>query len=230
MPAGSEDAIDRDADFAAPERGSQAFDRRRNDGQDGERGDERIEQPQPSERAAEPLESVSDQAAENDVAAGRADGDNSGNRRRRRRRRRRRGGAPSDGPDAGDAHGQGQPAPPPQREPRHSHREQRRRGHGGRQGNSPRDVDVVPRYRDRRGKVDVIEPAALDLSAFDVELDPKRVPTFGTIVEGKGRPKRKSPRVPDDGVDTYKPPPPPGSDGPGAPPPPPPNDPVFGDW
>jgi hypothetical protein len=48
----------------------------------------------------------------------------------------------------------------------------------------------VPRYRDRRGKVDVIEPAALDLSAFDVELDPKRVPTFGSIVEGKGRPKR----------------------------------------
>jgi hypothetical protein len=97
----------------------------------------------------------------------------------------------------------------------------------------PRDVDVVPRYRDRRGKVDVIEPAPLDLSAFDVELDPKRVPTFGSIVEGQGRPKRRGPRVPQDGVDDYKPPPPPGSDtGPSAPPPPPPSDDpdTFGDW
>ena len=31
------------------------------------------------------------------------------------------------------------------------------------------------------GKVEVIEPVSLDLSAFDVELDPKRVPTFGSI-------------------------------------------------
>ena len=76
----------------------------------------------------------------------------------------------------------------------------------------------------------MIEPAALDLSAFDVELDPKRVPTFGSIVEGKGRPKRKGPRVPDD-VDDYRPPPPPGSDAP-PPPPPPSNDApdTFGDW
>jgi hypothetical protein len=88
----------------------------------------------------------------------------------------------------------------------------------------------VPRYRDRRGKIDVIEPAALDLTAFDVELDPKRVPTFGSIVEGKGRPKKRAPRVPED---DYRPPPPPGSDsGPSAPPPPPPNDSpdTFGDW
>jgi len=79
----------------------------------------------------------------------------------------------------------------------------------------------------------VIEPAALDLSAFDVELDPKRVPTFGSIVEGKGRPKRRGPRVPDERLDDYKPPPPPGSDSPGAPPPPPPVDDTpdtFGDW
>ena len=91
----------------------------------------------------------------------------------------------------------------------------------------------MPRYRDRRGKIDVIEPAPLDLSAFDVELDPKRVPTFGSIVEGKGRPKKRSPRVPEDGVDDYRPPPPPGSDaGPSAPPPPPPTDTpdTFGDW
>jgi hypothetical protein len=95
-------------------------------------------------------------------------------------------------------------------------------------------VDVVPRHRDRRGKVEVIEPPPLDLSAFDVELDPKRVPTFGSIVEGKGRPKQRTPRVPEDGNDSYRPPPPPGSDlGPGAPPPPPPSDDTpdtFGDW
>jgi len=93
------------------------------------------------------------------------------------------------------------------------------------------DVGVVPRYRDRRGKVEVIEPIAQDLSAFDVELDPKRVPTFGSIVEGKGRPKRKGPRVSDKG-DDYRPPPPPGTDGsPSAPPPPPPaDDDTFGDW
>jgi hypothetical protein len=93
-------------------------------------------------------------------------------------------------------------------------------------------VDVVPRHVDRRGKVDVIEPPPLDLSAFDVELDPHRVPTFGSIVEGKGRPKRRGPRLPDG--DEYRPPPPPGGlDGPDAPPPPPPsrNEPdTFGDW
>ena len=110
----------------------------------------------------------------------------------------------------------------------------------GKRGNKParisgaRDVDVVPRYRDRRGKVEVIEPAALDLSAFDVELDPKRVPTFGSIVEGKGRPKRRSPRIMDGDNDGYRPPPPPGSDGirPDSPPPPPPSDgpDTFGDW
>jgi hypothetical protein len=91
----------------------------------------------------------------------------------------------------------------------------------------------VPRYRDRRGKIHVIEPAPLDLSAFDVELDPKRVPTFGSIVEGRGRPKKRPPRIPEDGVDDYRPPPPPGGDsGGGAPPPPRPVDTpdTFGDW
>ena len=93
------------------------------------------------------------------------------------------------------------------------------------------DVGVVPRSRDRRGKVEVIEPVAQDLSAFDVELDPKRVPTFGSIVEGKGRPKRRGPRIADKGEE-YRPPPPPGSDGaPSAPPPPPrSDDDTFGDW
>ena len=78
---------------------------------------------------------------------------------------------------------------------------------------------------------EVIEPIAQDLAAFDVELDPKRVPTFGSIDEGKGRPKRKGPRVSDKG-DDYRPPPPPGTgSSPSAPPPPPPaDDDTFGDW
>ncbi|MFK7740043.1 MAG: polynucleotide adenylyltransferase PcnB [Planctomycetota bacterium] len=118
----------------------------------------------------------------------------------------------------------------------------RGRGGGGRKKQSSggqRDVDVVPRYRDRRGKVEVIEPVNLDLSAFDVELDPKRVPTFGSIVEGKSRPKRRGPRMADREGDDYRPPPPPGGGGgdtpgkDGTPPPPPPSsgdDDTFGDW
>jgi hypothetical protein len=91
----------------------------------------------------------------------------------------------------------------------------------------------VPRHQDRRGKVEILEPAPLDLTAFDVELDPKRVPTFGSIVEGGNRPKKRGPRVPEDGIDDYRPPPPPGSDAPPGPPPPvsdqdSPD--TFGDW
>ncbi|MEC7583836.1 MAG: polynucleotide adenylyltransferase PcnB [Planctomycetota bacterium] len=89
------------------------------------------------------------------------------------------------------------------------------------------DVDVVPRYRDRRGKVEVIEPEPMDVSAFNVELDPKRVPTFGSIVEGKRPSKRRSPRLPDKGKDDYKPPPPPAKNGPDTPPP---DTDSFGDW
>jgi len=164
-----------------------------------------------------------------------------GHHRRRRRRRGRgrnregRGDGQQQPPqyppqhrDGGnrDQHRDPQVRGPQHGERRHDRRDQRRRGHG-----SPRDVDVVPRYRDRRGKVEVIEPAALDLSAFDVELDPKRVPTFGSIVEGKDRPKKRPPRLPDT-TDDYKPPPPPGSDkGPASPPPPPSDSPdTFGDW
>lgn len=105
--------------------------------------------------------------------------------------------------------------------------------HGQRDRKAPRDVAVVPRHHDRRGKVEVLEPTPLDLSAFDVELDPKRVPTFGSIVEGGNRPKKRSPRVPEDGIDDYRPPPPPGSDAPPVPPPPPSGDDspdTFGDW
>ncbi|MGE3174873.1 MAG: polynucleotide adenylyltransferase PcnB [Planctomycetota bacterium] len=105
----------------------------------------------------------------------------------------------------------------------------KKRGRDRRDHPGGRDVDVVPRGRDRRGKVEVLEPKQLDLSAFDIELDPKRVPTFGSIVEGKSRPKRRGPRLPDEGRDDYKPPPPPGGDGPDDAPPPPPDD-TFGDW
>lgn len=114
-------------------------------------------------------------------------------------------------------------------------RRDRRKGRGRRDG-APRDVDVVPRGVDRRGKVDVIEPPPLDLTAFDIELDPKRVPTFGSIVEGKNRPKRRPPRLPDEGRDDYKPPPPPGQDDDPVNAPPPPADDApsggdtFGDW
>ncbi len=148
----------------------------------------------------------------------------------------RGGGQRGGGQRGGGQHGGGQHGEQRgERDDRGGRRRKRRHDRNGNHGQGqPRDVDVVPRYRDRRGKVDVIEPAALDLSAFDVELDPKRVPTFGSIVEGKNRPKRRSPRVPEDGVDDYRPPPPPGSDqGPGAPPPPPPRDApddTFGDW
>lgn len=80
----------------------------------------------------------------------------------------------------------------------------------------------------RAKKVRTIEPEAVDVSAFDVELDPKRVPTFGALVEGQGkRRRRKPPQI--DESDDYKPPPPRNPEPPLVPPPPPDDD-VFGDW
>ncbi len=133
----------------------------------------------------------------------------------------------------GQQHGQRQGD---RREGQHGDRKGRRDRRRGRRDGAPRDVDVVPRGVDRRGKVDVIEPQQLDLTAFDIELDPKRVPTFGSIVEGKGRPKKRAPRMPDEGRDDYRPPPPPGQgDDPSNAPPPPVDDAptggdTFGDW
>ncbi len=193
-----------------------------------------------------------DDDADDDSAAADADGDEPRRRRRRRRRGRRKGSdddretdagsQAEDQTDASDPDGDDGPRrtrgkkakrsrkkarEPEDKNGKKKRRDRRERRRGG------RDVDVVPRSRDRRGKVEVIEPAPMDLTAFDVELDPKRVPTFGTIVEGKGRPKRRAPRVREDGVDDYKPPPPPGS-GPSAPPPPdqgkPDDSDTFGDW
>jgi poly(A) polymerase len=77
------------------------------------------------------------------------------------------------------------------------------------------------------GRVETIEPEPPDLSTFEVELDPRRVPTFGSIVEGQNGKKRRRARVPSDSEgDDYKPPPPPvpGSE------PPAPDDDTFGDW
>jgi poly(A) polymerase len=83
----------------------------------------------------------------------------------------------------------------------------------------------------KQDEVKTLEPEPMDLSAFDVELDPKRVPTFTSIVEGEEQAdkKRRRPRLPKDDDDTYKPPPPPGTDQ-EHPPAPPADDDVFGDW
>lgn len=93
------------------------------------------------------------------------------------------------------------------------------------------DVQKAPHHS---RKVDTIEPVAVDLSAFDVELDPRRVPTFGSIVEGDTKKKKKKRRggrhgIVDSDLDDYRPPPP-SSDGGDAPPPPPPASDTFGDW
>ena len=85
----------------------------------------------------------------------------------------------------------------------------------------------------RRDKVETIEPEAYDLSAFDVELDPRRVPTFGVIVEGdtKKKKRREVPKTPPAGEEEdYRPPPPPGGEPTPPPPPPAGNDDEFGDW
>ena len=79
----------------------------------------------------------------------------------------------------------------------------------------------------------MLEPPPLDLSAFDKELDPKHVPSFGSIVEGQRKKRPRPPRHGTEAMDDYRPPPPPGTPGaPDAPPPPPPREPddEFGDW
>ena len=175
------------------------------------------------------------------------DDDEDGGQRRKRRRRGRRGrgrGRAKDDSDqradatdeASDERDSSKQADRPERSRREGRKGESRRDRKKRskksRGGVRSDVGVVPRYRDRRGKVEVIEPVAQDLSAFDVELDPKRVPTFGSIVEGQKRPKRRGPRLTNKGGDDYRPPPPPGTDAaPTAPPPPPSNDDdTFGDW
>ncbi|MEC8253329.1 MAG: hypothetical protein VX044_08960, partial [Planctomycetota bacterium] len=173
-------------------------------------------------------------------------------KRRRRRGRRGRGRSKDGGDDEADESSAGDATDGKGERPRRGRSKERQKD-GAKDGRSRRDgkrgeqrkkrakksrggvrsdVGVVPRHRDRRGKVEVIEPVAQDLSAFDVELDPKRVPTFGSIVEGKPRPKRRGPRLTNKSTDDYRPPPPPGSDAPPSSPPPAPrsDDDTFGDW
>lgn len=85
--------------------------------------------------------------------------------------------------------------------------------------------------RKRAEQVEAIEPTPVDVSAFDVELDPRRVPTFGTIVDAEKKKPRRAGPVPGASDDNYRPPPPPGGDAPPLPPPPGPAERgPFGDW
>jgi poly(A) polymerase len=230
--AETEDA-DPDEDADAPRK------RRRRRGR-GRRGGERSENDQPTvldqeasaEKRSEPTEEADREAVEDEQG---------GRKVKRRRRRRRRKGDREAGESAGDGEPSGKPSadkkPAGDREARGKKKRKKRERPGddrrrkGRDRPGGRDVDVVPRRFDRRGKVEVLEPAPLDLSAFDVELDPKRVPTFGSIVEGRGKPKKRGPRIPAEDRDAYRPPPPPGSEPDGPPPPPPADDSdSFGDW
>ncbi|GAB4143634.1 MAG: hypothetical protein Fur0037_11320 [Planctomycetota bacterium] len=169
-----------------------------------------------------------DDRAEPPPAEGARRPDSGGEERKDRKRRRRRGKKQKE---------QDSPAPaaesPPQGAPDRRKR-RRNKGFGDRPSRDraarerARDVGVVPRRQDRRGKVEVIEPARIDLSAFDAELDPKHVLTFGSIVEGGRKKKQRPARAARDGMDDYRPPPPPGQDLDPLPPPREPDE--FGDW
>ncbi len=147
--------------------------------------------------------------------------------RRERRRKKKRSGGRDEQPASVEA------AKPSSKKHRREgsrdegRRERKKKRSGG--GALPeRARDFGPR------KIRDIEPETIDLSAFDVELDPRRVPTFGTIVEGEDSKKKNKRRAPTSAEDDYRPPPPPGSGGGDFAPPPPPssaptND-TFGDW
>ncbi len=147
--------------------------------------------------------------------------------RQERRRKKKRGGGRDEQPTAAESARQA-----PQKHRRESARDENRRDRKKKRGGGgalpERARDFGPR------KVRDIEPETIDLSAFDVELDPRRVPTFGTIVEGEDSKKKNKRRAPTSADDDYRPPPPPGSDGGDfAPPPPPssaPTSDTFGDW
>lgn len=139
--------------------------------------------------------------------------------------------------DAVQAEGQA-PQRPPQRpperhEPRRHERDARgkqpsrdegrrgRRRDRGKRGGREQEHRGGAHPRDRRGgKVDVIEPELVDRTAFEVELDPTRAPTFGAGVENQTRKKSPIRRVLlEEDKDPYKPPPPPDLNPSGAPPP-----------
>jgi poly(A) polymerase len=158
-----------------------------------------------------------------------------GRKRRRRRRRRRRGGGSEgerhDGEretpaapaaDADDRSG----AAAPERSRPPGERGRRRGGRRSRRGDREQRSRPDERPRKQRSdKVATIEPEPEDLSAFDVELDPKRVPSFGAFVD-RDKARRRAPvNAAADDKEPYRPPPPPDA----APPPPPPDE-EFGDW
>lgn len=146
--------------------------------------------------------------------------------RSERRRKKKRSGGREDRPAAADESRQSSK--------KHRREEGRDDGRRGRKKKRSGDGALPERARDfGPRKVRDIEPETIDLSAFDVELDPRRVPTFGTIVEGEDSKKKNKRRAPTSAEDDYRPPPPPGSDGGFAPPPPPSSTPTsdtFGDW
>lgn len=204
--------------------------------EDLEAGDEQRLDPASDEGEAPPSAAAELKGRDEDSGA---EADARRRKRRRRGRDRDRERDPARGPQvkpAGDAQGrrnaaagEGAAAAPerPRPERRDERREERREERRRRFAEKAERAD-----QKRKEKIETIEPPPLDLSAFDVELDPRRVPTFGTIVEhDKKKPKPR--RAPSASDDDYRPPPPPGSDLPGAPPSPPPapsDSGSFGDW
>lgn len=107
--------------------------------------------------------------------------------------------------------------------------ERNERAERNRKRDQKRDERVAKK---REESVEAIEPTAVDVSAFDLELDPRRVPTFGTIVDAEQKRPKRGRAAPGTGDDNYRPPPPPTDElGPTAPPPPPGVERgPFGDW
>ena len=123
--------------------------------------------------------------------------------------------------------------PPARREDKkHGSRRDRNRDRGKPDGRHP----GKPPHDRRGGKVEVLEPESVDLTAFEVELDPTRAPTFGAGVESQQRKKSPIRKILlEEDKEPYKPPPPPDLD-PNAAPPAPTEGPesgggdTFGDW
>jgi len=211
---------------------------RRRRGRSRKRGSKATEQQPADQEATEAPEATADAGEEA------AEGNDKPPRQRRRRRGRRGRGARRDGDDA---------EKPTENKKKKAKKSVAAKKRGGGKDETQSDGKPAKKRGSRGGKkktarkprarrdrqVETIEPETFDVSAFDVELDPKRVPTFGTIVEGgndggsKKKRRKQVPRVPPDGgAEDYKPPPPPGPGGDSAPPPPPPpsSDDEFGDW
>ncbi|MEM7198665.1 MAG: polynucleotide adenylyltransferase PcnB [Planctomycetota bacterium] len=171
--------------------------------------------------------------------------------KRRRRRRRGKGGGAAEGADTTDraaaprqseASGEGRGKRRGERErerERSSRRGGKKRQEAQARSKTKQTKKATPSKRKsrrsgRETKIEVIEPEPIDLSAFDVELGPRQVPTFGVIIDDEGGPakkskKRRTQRMPPSEEDDYRPPPPPTQPDP-APPPPQPSDDEFGDW